>query len=214
MSFLDLNGTIIDDWGAVYAGARNIFKYCGKEFPSGSEHINTVARDLDYMSFYIDHRIDITRAELHELFVPAYQAHSGEVTVIDGVHEFLNTMLKFGVEIHIVTAAPRELAEPLIQNINISKFCDAIHYHIHDKSAQIHAVIDGMDIGAHECVMVGDLPSDIRFGQQCFVSSILMRNTHTTKVVEELAMEAGVDHIVNDFYDLQRVLEKKFSNVM
>lgn len=162
--FLDLNGTLVDDWGASHAGACACMRHFGIREPTLTEYILGVSGDGDYKKYYADLGITADRDALYEIFLPAYRTHTRcftTVQVFPGVHETLEALQERGVEVHILTAARADLAERLIDTVGIRGYCSNFHYHIHNKEAQIHAVLDGMDIERTACAMMGDVPSDV-----------------------------------------------------
>lgn len=179
--FLDLNGTVIDDWDSSYVGVQAIFKKYQTQCPSLDTYIRKVALTGDYHGFYIDNGVKATRDDLYEIYTPSYRKHAGEAVVMPNVHDALEAIKSLGVEIHLLTAARKDFAEVLVKQANISQFCDAFHYHVHNKSAQIHAVIDGMDVLPQECAMIGDLPSDVRHAKKVGVKGIAFLNRHVPR---------------------------------
>ncbi|OHA84253.1 MAG: hypothetical protein A2408_00120 [Candidatus Yonathbacteria bacterium RIFOXYC1_FULL_52_10] len=183
--FLDLNGTVIDDWNPSYAGVRAIFDHYELPCPTLASFIRGVAHTGDYHGFYVQNGIDVSRDELYTLYIPAYHAHQDAIELVPGVHEALERIRNAGVEIHIVTAARKDFAEHLIDKANIAKYCEGFHYHVHDKHSQIRAIIHGMNVRPTECAMIGDLPSDVHAANRAGISGIGFMNRHVPPDVFE-----------------------------
>ena len=125
--FLDLNGTVIDDWESSYVGVQAIFnKYC-VACPSLDAYIRKVALTGDYHGFYIDNGVNATRDDLYKIYTPAYREHAVEAVVMPNVHGTLESIKSLGVGIHLLTAARKDFAEVLVEQANIYKFCDEIN---------------------------------------------------------------------------------------
>jgi len=176
--FLDLNGTLVDDWEQVYIGMKALFNFYGKPVPSLRELIESVAFNGDYTSFYRDRGIGNDGMDLHDVYLPAYQKVIGKVSVSPFLHEVLTKLKEAGVEIHLLTAARGDFAQKLVDRADIAKYCEAFHFHIHNKAAQVEAVISGMDVRPENCFMVGDLPSDVLHSKKAGIKGIALLNGH------------------------------------
>jgi len=203
--FLDLNGTVVDDWESSYAGVQAIFAHYNKPCPTIGEYIEQAAATGDYHSFYTNNCIRATRDELYAIYSPAYSEHAGEVVVMPHVGNVLRRLNCLGVEIHLLTAARKDFAEPLMLAAGIEDCCAGFHYHVHNKSAQIHAVIDGMVISQNECAMVGDLPSDVVHAKQAGIKSIAFLNRHVPQALFDDIHE--IDCVTDSFLGLLEFIE-------
>lgn len=180
--FLDLNGTSVDDWELSHAGVVAIFKEYRKPAPSITEYISAVATNGGYHQFYEDRGIYATRDELYAIWTPAYYAHMAEVRVISGLHTTLAMLKDAGVEIHLVSAARKDFAEPLVEAAMLQGYCESMHFHIHDKAAQVRAIIGGMGcVEPDECAMIGDLPSDVYDSKRAGIKGIAFLNRHVPR---------------------------------
>jgi len=161
-----------------------------------------VSGDGDYKKYYADLGITADRETLYEIFLPAYRAYTSdltEVTVFPGVHETLYELRQRGVEIHILTAAHPDLAGPIVDVIDIRHFCSGFHAHVHNKHAQIHTVLAGMDIHPSECAMMGDVPSDVIHARRAGIKGVGFMNPD---VPRELFEGVDVDYMALCFSDV------------
>ena len=72
-----------------------------------------------------------------------------------------------------------------------------MHFHVHDKAAQVKAIIQGMDyIKPHECAMIGDLPSDMLDSKRAGINGVAFLNKH---VPRELFTNIEMDFAVIEF---------------
>ena len=179
--FLDLNGTLVDDWGQAYTGMKAIFDHYDRPAPSLKEFIKAVAFNGDYTSFYNKHEIGKDGMDLHDVYLPAYHRVINDVSVVPFLHEVLEELKKAGVEIHLLTAARRDFADRLVELSGVAKYCEAFHFHIHNKAAQVEAVISGMDVDQKNCFMVGDLPSDVLHSKKAGIKGIALLNSHVPR---------------------------------
>lgn len=213
MVFLDLNGTVVDDWDVGYAAVCAIFAHYSKRVPSLVEYAEAVAGNGDYYDFYVSHGIKATREELYEIWIPAYRAHRREAVVVPGVRSFVQALVWCGVEVHLLTAARRDFAEPLVREAKIEQWCAALHYHIHDKADQVHAVVHGMQINPSECLMIGDLPSDMGAAYSVGAKGAFMINRHVPDSVQAMAKRIGYIAAASDFHALHASLALYYGNV-
>lgn len=182
--FLDLNGTAVDDWELSHAGVVTIFEAYGKQTPTIGEYIVAVAADGGYHQFYKDRGIHATRDELYAIWTPAYYAHMTEVRVTRGLHTTLAALKDAGVEIHLISAARKDFAEPLVEAALLRGYCESMHFHIHDKAAQVQAIISGMEyVRPDECAMIGDLPSDVYDSKRAGIKGIAFLNRHVPRTL-------------------------------
>lgn len=211
--FLDLNGTVVDDWDVSYAAVRAIFAHHGKEVPPLAQYAEAMASNGDYHNFYLSHGINTTRDELYEIWTPAYRAHRREAVVVPGVRAFVRMLVKSGVEVHLLTAARRDFAEPLVQEAEIEQWCAALHYHIHDKAEQVRAVVHGMAIEPSECLIIGDLPSDMKAARSAGVRGAFIVNKHVPDSVREMAISVGCIAVARDFHGMRDALSFFYGNI-
>ncbi len=195
--FLDLNGTSVDDWDLSYAGVKAIFGAYKKPVPSIEEYVSAVASDGGYLQFYLDRGINATRDNLYTIFTPAYHALMKELRVTPGLHTTLRILKDAGVEIHLISAGQKDFAEPLVTRASLQGYCESMHFHVHDKAAQVKAIIQGMDyIKPHECAMIGDLPSDMLDSKRAGINGVAFLNKH---VPRELFTNIEMDFAVIEF---------------
>jgi len=190
MLFLDVNGTVLDDWEPAFEALAAVLDHFGGERPTLETYIREVGQDGDYRGFYRRRGIYESRDVLYKVFLPAYRAHAREIRLMPGVHDALRDIKQSGVEIHILTAARKDFIEPLLVQAGVHELCDSYHYHIHDKCEQVRAVIDGRNLQRDECVMVGDLPSDVVHAKRADIRAVGFYNPHVPK------------DIFSDLYDM------------
>jgi phosphoglycolate phosphatase-like HAD superfamily hydrolase len=139
---------------------------------------------------------------LFEIFLPAYKAcihATAQERVFPGVRETLEVLHERRIEVHIITAAQSGLAFWLIDEIGLYDRCAGFHCHVHNKAAQIHAVIDGTDISPSRCLMMGDLPADVLYAKEAGVRGVGFANPD---VPRSIFRGIPMDHFVLEFSGL------------
>lgn len=180
--FLDLNGTCVDDWDASFAGVAAIFKEYKKKCPPIEEYIQAVAFNGGYREFYIARGIMASRDELYAIYKPAYWQYQSVIRLTPNLHTTLAVLREADVEIHLVTAASDDFAKPIVVMAGLEEYCNSFHYHSHDKTAQVRTIIDGMEYAQpEECVMIGDLPSDVRDAKRAGIKGVAFLNRHVPR---------------------------------
>lgn len=179
--FLDLNGTLVDDWDPAYAAICAIFTKFHLPSPTLAEYITEIAVTGDHHGFYENHGVVSTRDELYEIFILAYKKHSRETIPFPNLHSALTRMKNAGIILHLVTAARYDLAHPLVEATNISQYFTGEHYHIHHKQNAVESVLTSSGVVPEYCAMLGDLPSDIVHAKQAGIAGIAFLNKHVPK---------------------------------
>lgn len=176
VAFLDVNGTLLDDWKPGYEALVYVLEHFGKKRIPIHEYIREVGADGDYHGLYKRRGITASHDEVHKIFMPVYHQHAGEIRVMTGAHELIEALRTHCYEVHIVTAARRDFIEPILQTTGLSKHCDGTHYHVHNKSAQVKAILNGSEYDRAQCAMVGDLPADIIHAKRAGIRGVGFRN--------------------------------------
>ena len=187
---VDFNGTIIDDWKTAYAGSCAVLEYYGFSIPSFDEYVRTLALTGDYYGYYAQHGNVGTRDEVYKIFIQAYNEHASEVKVFEGVYRALDSIMSAGIEIQLVTAAREDFAGPLVSAIGIDIFLTEKFFHVLDKSEAIERTLISKRIEPCECVMIGDLPSDIRHSKKAGIIGVAWLNRDVPR------------DVFNDVYDM------------
>jgi len=169
--------------------------------PSLRDFVTHVAHTGDYLSFYREHGLpEATRDELHAIYLPTYRGSLHTVKTMPGVIYTLQELHQNNTEVHLLTAARKDMADMLIDHAGIRQNCDDFHYHVHNKEMQIRAIIDGMEITPDECVMIGDLPSDVMHATRAGIRGVALQNKHVpTELFETVT---NMEYYANDFRGL------------
>ncbi len=209
--FLDVNGTAIDDWIAIHAAVCAVFEQYGKTPPTIEEYARVIGTAGDYKEWYEMHDIVATREELYAHWSPGYAAHEHTIRVVAGLPQFIAALKERNVELHVLSSARRDVIEHLVERAGLgSGICEAHHYHVHDKAAQVRAVVHGSGFAQNECVMIGDMPADMQACKDAGIHGILMHLPQTPPLLKAQACVVGCLDYASNFYDALRIIRDHF----
>jgi phosphoglycolate phosphatase-like HAD superfamily hydrolase len=111
---------------------------------------------------------------------------------------------------HVITAARLDLAWPLMERLRVREYFDGFHTHVHNKSAMIHAIIDGMEIDKSKCAMVGDLPSDVAHAKRAGIRGIGFLSPYVPRLLfDALPENEKADLLTDSFSEIAEFMLKK-----
>ena len=178
---VDFNGTIINDWKSAHAGMAKIFETYGVPPPTMVEFIHEVGVTGDFFAFYLNHGIQASQDTFYSIFIPAYRKAQLNATIFPGLHDAFEAIVGAGIEIHLVTSARADLIIPLIEEVKIDSFLSASHFDVKSKQEVILKTVKKYNLHPYECVMVGDLPSDIIHAKNAKIRGIAFLNGDVPK---------------------------------
>ncbi|HEY7979003.1 MAG TPA: HAD-IA family hydrolase [Rhizomicrobium sp.] len=145
---------------------------------------------------------------LHRLvddFVVHYGEHIADASVpFPGVIDTLTMLTSQGVPMGVLTNKPHELALPLLDALDMSKFFGAIHgagrfSYVKPDPRVFHHVVEDLTGHANApALMVGDSTTDAKTARAANVPVILLSYGYTPDPVETL----GADAVTGDFRDI------------
>jgi len=179
----DVAGTTAQDDGLVVKAATRAMEFIGVEPGSATmmdvvDYVNATMgqRKIDvFMHLCND---DVDKAEqAHDIFIEAYISFvkSGDLAEFDGISQLFRDLKKLGIGIAITTGFPREILDPIIENLKWENLIDvsvaasevAAGRPAPDmifKSIAEWNRINSSQITADEVVVVGDTESDVKSG--------------------------------------------------
>ncbi len=93
MVFLDLNGTLIDDWPSHEAGIQAVFRTNGLPEPALAEFLRFVSQTGDYLSFYHKHGLaHLDKDTIYDVYHASYQEHQEMVRLVPGALQTLREL--------------------------------------------------------------------------------------------------------------------------
>jgi phosphoglycolate phosphatase len=142
---------------------------------------------------------------LVEHFVNYYAQHIADDSVpFPHVIETLTALKAQGVKMGVLTNKPQELAGPLLDALDMSRFFGAIHgagrfsYVKPDARVFHHVVEDLTGNPQAPAIMVGDSTTDAKTAQAAGVPAILLSYGYTPDPVDTL----GADAVTDNFADI------------
>lgn len=138
-------------------------------------------------------------------FVVHYGAHIADDSVpFSGVIETLSALKGKGVPMGVLTNKPHELALPLLNALDMSRFFGAIHgagrfSYVKPDPRVFHHVVEELTGDSNaRAIMVGDSATDAKTARAAKVPIILLSYGYTPDPVETL----GGDAVTGDFRDI------------
>ena len=141
-------------------------------------------------------------------FVVHYGAHIADASVpFPGVVDTLAALQAQNVPMGVLTNKPHELALPLLDALDMSRFFGAIHgagrfSYVKPDPRVVHHVVEELTSNPRgPALMVGDSTTDAKTARAAQVPVILLSYGYTPEPVESL----GADAVTADFRDVPRL---------
>jgi 2-phosphoglycolate phosphatase len=149
---------------------------------------------------------DATRLPgLIDAFIAHYRAHIADASrPFPGVVETLTTLAAGGTKMAVLTNKPQELAGPLLDKLDLSKFFGAVHgagrfnYVKPDARVFHHVVEELTGVPDAPAIMVGDSATDVATARAAKVPVILLSYGYTPQPTATL----GGDAVTDDFREI------------
>ena len=152
-----------------------------------------------------------TLPKLVDDFVVHYRDHIADGSVpFAGVIDTLTDLQAQGVKMGVLTNKPQELAGPLLDTLDMSKFFAAIHgagrfSYVKPDPRVFHHVVEELTGDANApAIMVGDSTTDAKTARAAKAPVILLSYGYTPEPVETL----GADAVTGDFRDIPALTAK------
>jgi phosphoglycolate phosphatase len=144
-------------------------------------------------------------------FVVHYGEHIADASVpFPGVVETLTSLQAQGVAMGVLTNKPHELALPLLDKLDLSKFFGAIHgagrfSYVKPDPRVFHHVVEELTGNPNApALMVGDSTTDAKTAHAAKVPVILLSYGYTPDPVETL----GADAVTGNFRDIPALMRR------
>ena len=134
---------------------------------TGVEEFNKTTRDIPDYSDLMDFRLDVMKK--HNLKLSDIQRASGELSLLDGAEDFLNS-IRSNFQVVILSDTFHEIAKPLMEkmghpfllchNLEVEND-EVISYKLRHKQAKKQAIMAFQSIG-YRCIAAGDSYNDIQ----------------------------------------------------
>lgn len=211
----DLDGTLVDSAPDLLAALNHALTVAGRPAVSLDELRHMVGRGARIL---LERALTATGGMPHEAefeamvnaFFAYYGAHLSDNTrPFEGVRETLETLKQRGALMGVCTNKPMQFAKPLLEDLGLAPYfsaivgADSFPYRKPDPR-HLTGTIDAMGAGGRQAVMVGDSIHDIAAAKDASIPVIAVSFGYTETPVSEL----DPDHIIDDFRELPKVLEK------
>lgn len=208
----DLDGTLIDT-APDFVVAVNQLLQEHQRSPVDAERIrqqvSAGARAVVCLAFDIDSDHPTTDA-LRERFLTLYDEHlSSQASLFEGLDQLLDRLDQQGIPWGIVTNKPFNLAEKLIQRLQLHKRCQTLicPEHVAERKPapeSLFLACREIDVAPEQCIYVGDHQRDIAAGLNAGMETIAALYGYIPS--GEAVDEWGAHHTVKHSRDLEALL--------
>ena len=150
----------------------------------------TIALIDEFIAYYRDHLVDESRP-------------------FPGVEPTLKSFVDAGARLGVLTNKPQELADPLLDQLDLARYFTAIHgagrfSYVKPDARVFHHVVDDLGGEGAGAIMIGDSTTDYRTARAAGVPVILLTYGYTPDPVESL----GADAVTGDFTELPALVAR------
>jgi phosphoglycolate phosphatase len=151
---------------------------------------------------------------LVDAFIAHYRDHiADESRPFPGVEQTLVRFAAQGARMGVLTNKPQELAVPLLDKLDLTKFFGAIHgagrFSYNKPDARVfHHVVDELGGARSGAIMIGDSTTDVATARAAGVPVVLLSYGYTPEPVETL----GADAVTDSFADLPGTIARIFAS--
>jgi phosphoglycolate phosphatase len=214
----DLDGTLVDTAPDLLGATNAVLKAEGRKTldPQTLRHmVGFGARSLIQQAFAATGTpaTDEELVPLVDAFMVHYRAHLADDSVpFPGVDETLAALVSQGARLGVLTNKPQELAQPLLEALNLAKYFGAIHgagrfSYVKPDARVFHHVVEELTGDAHApATMIGDSKTDVATARAAKAPVILLSYGYTPEPAHTL----GADAVTGEFRDIP-VLVKRFT---
>jgi phosphoglycolate phosphatase len=209
----DLDGTLVDTAPDLLAAMNAVLEQQGRRTvdPETLRHMvgfGAASLIRQAMAATGDPVADERLPALVNDFVVHYGAHIADGSVpFPGVIETLTALQAKSVPMGVLTNKPHELAQPLLDALDLSKFFGAIHgagrfSYVKPDPRVFHHVVEELTGNPNApAVMVGDSTTDAKTAHAAKAPVILLSYGYTPDPVETL----GANAVTGDFRDIPKL---------
>ncbi len=186
----DLDGTLIEAYGAIYLGLKEVFQQSGKEIFPFNELQRYLRADLEstLCQFFSPEEAQRTIPIMRKKYEEVYLDHTH---FLDGAKEALDTLHAHGVVLGVASNKFGRFSRVALSHLNVSSYFKSI-IGAGDVARNkpfpdmIHTVLKEMELLPEEVVFVGDTLTDIETGKKAGVDVYaLPTGFHTRKELSQ-----------------------------
>lgn len=203
----DLDGTILDTSHLIIESFQHTFRvhynrditpqeiypFFGRPLRAAMQRLGPEKVD-ELINTYREHNL-----EHHDRMIDAFA----------GVIEVLQDLYNFGIVMAVVTSKTRGTALRGLKLFDLDKYFSAIigveqceHHKPHPEP--VHIALQQIQLGAEQCLMIGDSPSDIISAQKAGVKTVAVR---WTRLDWNTILSAKPDYTIHHMYDLLNIIQ-------
>ena len=200
----DLDGTLIDSAPDLLAGINHVLS--GHAPLIDLEHMRPMMGDGAVK--LIERGLEATgltfesdeMEQMVEDFLIHYEENISVLTrPFDGVMETLYAMKEAGLTLAICTNKRQSFMEKVLADLEMDVFFDVLigggaTGSYKPEAAHLMAVVDALELGPHECVMIGDSYNDVAAARACAMPVVAVTFGYSKDPVESLDPDAVIEH--------------------
>jgi len=202
-AFIDLDGTLIDHFDALYRCYAEITRALGEPSPSAEAVRRNVGGSMPVTirRFFPEHKVERATELWRETFE---RIHLENVVLMPGAHELLDALSAKGLQAAVFTNKigrhSRNIIEMLELTPRLSFVMGAEDTPYRKPEADFsHLALDKLGIPGGQALMIGDSPFDIEAGRCVGMTTLTVPTGSHTR--EELEAE-GADHVFDDLHQV------------
>ena len=209
--FFDLDGTLVDNYTAIYLCAKRTFEEFGMTPPDYDTVFRTVGGSIFITLKKLANCGDETATKLGELYLKLYPQYIFEgLKAMDGAREILEALKSRGKKTACFTNKQEDGARPILAHLGLDKYLDEIvgtslHSPRKPDPKYTEFALAKLGANASESLVVGDSPYDYLAAFNGGVDSALIAGGSNS--LEDLIAECpkAVGHFSN-FADLAKIV--------
>ena len=176
---LDLDGTIIKsekEWSQAFI---SVFKTLGVKSDGSDPHTRGVATKTNWMNILAKYNIKTSKTleELETLTYLEYQKLIPNVTLNDGVLEFMDTIYEAGIPLALATSSSWETTAKVLEEFSLTEYFQNISTEeevLNEKPAPDIYLLASEKLGIDpvDCLVIEDSPSGVSSAKEAGMSVI------------------------------------------
>lgn len=166
----DWSGTLCDDLTPVVTTTGKIFQKHGLKPLTRAEFLDQFS--LPYDKFYAERIPHVPIEYIEDDWKEFFPKDGGEITVIEGVNEFLEEAKSYGFRLFLLSSVPREQFDVQASKFGLSGYFEDHETSVIDKSERMLELLTRNNLVPNETAYVGDMIHDMESAKKCEVTAI------------------------------------------
>lgn len=196
----DIDGTIVDAYGSIYAALQTTLEEMGYPPTDFETAKRAVGHGIEFLLGSFVKAEDVQRA------VEIYAGHTDKilgstVKFLPGAENLLKGLHEQGVKLAIASNRPHQFSTQILKILSAH---DLFHEIVcadnvpraKPEADMLHEILKRVKVPAEEALFVGDMTVDAQTGQNAGVRTIIVTTGSSTRAeIEALSPYAVVDHL-------------------